>query len=140
MADRQAADPFALTPGWAFQILLWDLGALALFLSRAIDLGAERYPVYFAYSTPLYLRDVLKMIALVRPTEFLVPTVPNAFLWLCVLSALVLVLDRRRKIHVLWRGILLGIQSYLFGPVFFYGFLSLFVHLPRLLTDRLDGE
>jgi hypothetical protein len=140
MANQQAGGrrPFPL--GWTLQVLLWGLGAMALFLARAIDFGAQRYPVYFTYSTPLYLRDVLGMIARARPTDFLVPTLANAILWTSVLSALVLILDRRRRIRSLWRLIIVGPQGYLFGLFALYGLSSLVGDLPRLLIDRLDGE
>lgn len=185
MADRQAADPFALSPGWTLQILLWDLGATALFLSRAIDIGAgrgrvmkvqkalgrfalwiawtiqvtiwalgatalflsaaidigeKRYPIYFTYTTPLYLNDVLDMITLARPVDFLVPTRANFFLWLFVLSALVLILDRKQRIRTGWRTIIIVPQAYIFGMFAFFGFISLFSDLPRLWSTRLDGE
>jgi hypothetical protein len=155
MVNQPAVGRRPLSLGWVLQILLWSLGATALFLSRAIDIGVERYPVHFTYTTPLYLRDVLGMIALARPIDFLVRNMANAVLWSCILSPLVLILDRSRRIRPLWRLIILGAHIYLVGFLtffglrfflyylpqsFFYGFLSLFVDLPRLLTHRLDGE
>jgi hypothetical protein len=140
MANQPAVGRRSLSLGWTLQILLWYLGATALFVAQAIEIGSERYPVHFTYTTPLHLRDVLGMIARVRTTELLVPTAENVFFWLCVLSALVLILDRQRKVRAWLRLIILGLQGYLFGFFAFYGFFSLFVHLPRLLIDRLDGE
>lgn len=66
MANQQAGGRLTLSLGAKIQILLWALGTMALFLSRAIDAGSERYPTHFTYTTPLYLRDVLGMIALAR--------------------------------------------------------------------------
>ena len=140
MADQPAVGRRPLSIGWTIQILLWCLGATALFVARAIDSGSKRYPVYFTYTTPLYLRDVLGMIARARPTDFFVPTAVNAVLWLSILSALVLVLDRQRRIHFLWRLIILGPQSVLFGFLGCIGFFGISDDMTHLLTGRLDGE
>jgi len=140
MTDHKALGRFALWAGWTLQVAIWAIGATALFLARAIDIGETRYPVYFTYTTPLYLNDVLEMIALARPIDFLIPTRGNFFLWFYVLFALVLILDRKRRIGTPWRMILLVPQAYLFGLFVFHGLSSLITDLPQLWSTRLDGE
>ena len=140
MASTKALGRFALWVAWMFQVLIWAIGATALFLSRAIEIGCDQSPVYFTYTTPLYLNDVLEMIASVHPLQLFVPNRPNIVLWACVLSAMVLILDRKREIRNLWRTIVIGVQLYMFGIFAPLGFTSLFSDLPRLWNERLDGE
>lgn len=140
MADQKAVGRIVFWAAWTLQVAVWAIGATALFLALAIDIGETRYPVYFTYTTPLYLNDVLEMITLARPIDFLVPGRANFFLWLFVLSALVLILDRQRRIRTRWRMIVLIPQTYLFGLFLLQGLSSLCSDLPRLWSARLDGE
>jgi hypothetical protein len=140
MADQKAVGRIAFWVAWTVQVAVWAIGATALFLAQAISLGEDRYPVYFTYTTPLYLNDVLEMITLARPGDFLVPTRANFFFWFFILSALVLILDRQRRIRTPWRMIILIPQTYLFGSFLLQGLSSLFSDLPQLWSTRLDGE